>query len=298
VPPFFRDVAPAARHTPNDADAPHVGPDIATAPKQESEHLVELVRAHVGHVLGLNGDIPLTQPLSELGLDSLLAVNLANRLRESLQVPVTTAMLLKGPSITTLITELFPDAGPLRPPPAAPSGSAVRVAGDGWLIFPEPNAAASLRLFCFPFAGGGAATFRSWARHLDSRIELVAIEPPGRQTRIEEPAVRDLPTFVTRLVPFLLPFLDKPFAVYGLILPVTRADFEMSSTYRYTPTEPWDVPITCLSGLNDNYVSPENARSWSRFTKRRFQLFLIDTEHFLVVDDSRFVIEVLNRELA
>jgi len=79
---------------------------------------------------------------------------------------------------------------------------------------------------------------------------------------------------------------------------VARADFEMSSKYRHVPEAPWDVPITCLTGLRDTYVSPDNARAWSRFTTRRFQLFLVDTEHFLVVDDDQLVIRVLNRELA
>jgi surfactin synthase thioesterase subunit len=91
-------------------------------------------------------------------------------------------------------------------------------------------------------------------------------------------------------------FLNDP-ELRRLILPVTRADFEMSAKYRYTPEPPWDIPITCLTGLRDTYVSPENARSWSRFTRRRFQLFMVDTEHFLVVDDDQFVISVLNREL-
>jgi epothilone polyketide synthase C len=83
-----------------------------------------------------------------------------------------------------------------------------------------------------------------------------------------------------------------------VILPVIRAEFEMSSKYRYAAEAPWDVPITCLTGIRDAYVSPENARSWSRFTTQRFQLFMVDTEHFLVVDDDQFVIRVLNRELA
>jgi epothilone polyketide synthase C len=92
-------------------------------------------------------------------------------------------------------------------------------------------------------------------------------------------------------------FLSDP-ELRRLILPATRADFELSSRYRYVPEEPWDIAITCLSGLHDAYVSPENARSWSRFTRRRFQLFMLDSEHFVVVDDDRFVIKVLNRELA
>ncbi len=83
-----------------------------------------------------------------------------------------------------------------------------------------------------------------------------------------------------------------------LLLPVIRAEFEMSSKYRYAPDEPWDLPITCLTGTRDTYVSPANARSWSRFTTQRFQLFMVETEHFLIVDDDRFVMRVLNHELA
>jgi surfactin synthase thioesterase subunit/nucleoside-diphosphate-sugar epimerase len=385
VPPLFRELAPASR-----------APSVRAGAAQPSGRLLDVVQSHASQVLGLTQAIPVTQPLNELGLDSLLAVSLANRLRQALNVPVPTAMLLKGPSITDLVAELFPDEAPAEHGrdlhDAAPGAVTGRAAGNGWLIFPRANPGAATRLFCFPFAGGGAATFRSWTPHLDPRIELVAIEPPGRQTRIGEPPIRDLRTFVESLVPAMLPLLDKPFAVYGhclgaltlfetvraligkhgvapvhafvsgartpdelhrhqefetelatrllplpsynvfepiyrqsddvfaeamlqfkvlatedllkdselrrLILPVIRAEFEMSSRYRYTPEAPWDVPITCLTGSRDTYVSPENARSWGRFTRRRFQLFVVDTEHFLVVEDDQMVIRVVNRELA
>lgn len=82
-----------------------------------------------------------------------------------------------------------------------------------------------------------------------------------------------------------------------LILPAIRAEFEMASNYRYTPEPPWDIPITCLTGVHDTYVSAENARSWGRFTNKRFQLYTLDSEHFIVVDDDRFLIRVINREL-
>ena len=82
-----------------------------------------------------------------------------------------------------------------------------------------------------------------------------------------------------------------------LILPAIRAEFEMASNYRYAPEPPWDIPITCLTGVHDTYVSAENARSWGRFTNKRFQLYTLDSEHFIVVDDDRFLIRVINREL-
>ena len=40
-----------------------------------------------------------------------------------------------------------------------------------WLIAPHPNPSAKARLFCFPDAGGGLASFRALARSLSDQIE-------------------------------------------------------------------------------------------------------------------------------
>jgi surfactin synthase thioesterase subunit len=72
----------------------------------------------------------------------------------------------------------------------------------------------------------------------------------------------------------------------------------MGEKYRFKRTAPWDVPITCLTGVNDSYVTVDNARGWSRFTRRRFHLHTLESEHFIVVEDDRVVLEVINREMA
>jgi surfactin synthase thioesterase subunit len=83
------------------------------------------------------------------------------------------------------------------------------------LIAPRPNPNAKARLFCFPYAGGGLVSFRSWARSLSRDVELVAVEAPGRGTRIHETAVGDIDTFVRELMPELLEWLDRPSAFFG-----------------------------------------------------------------------------------
>jgi surfactin synthase thioesterase subunit len=72
-----------------------------------------------------------------------------------------------------------------------------------------------MRLVCFPFAGAGAGPFRRWVETLDPSIELVAVEPPGRASRIHEPPERDLERFMTRLGDGLVPLLDRPTAFFG-----------------------------------------------------------------------------------
>ena len=84
-----------------------------------------------------------------------------------------------------------------------------------WLIAPRPNPNANARLFCFPYAGGGLVSFRAWAQLFDDTVEVVAVEAPGRGTRINETAVDDLDTFVERLLPEMVDWLDRPSAFFG-----------------------------------------------------------------------------------
>lgn len=84
-----------------------------------------------------------------------------------------------------------------------------------WLIAPEPNASAKARLFCFPYAGGGLVSFRAWPQFLDGSVEIVAVEPPGRGTRINEPPIDNMDGFVESMLPEMLEWLDRPSAFFG-----------------------------------------------------------------------------------
>lgn len=80
---------------------------------------------------------------------------------------------------------------------------------------PRRNPQAALGLLCFPFAGGGASAFRTWPDALPSSVELLAIEPPGRESRAKEPLVRDLNLFVAALADAIGEELAPPFAILG-----------------------------------------------------------------------------------
>jgi epothilone polyketide synthase C len=82
-------------------------------------------------------------------------------------------------------------------------------------VIAGPRAAPRLRLFCFPFAGGGSAVYRNWAQFVDQSIEVVAVEPPGRLGRIAENPVTDLKEFVEQLLAEMRGLLDRPFAFFG-----------------------------------------------------------------------------------
>ena len=73
----------------------------------------------------------------------------------------------------------------------------------------------SLRLFCLPYAGGSASVFRDWPDRLPKSVEVCAIQLPGRETRLSEPAFTRLHPLVQELAQALLPSLDRPFAFFG-----------------------------------------------------------------------------------
>lgn len=90
-----------------------------------------------------------------------------------------------------------------------------QAADSPWVYRPKPNPNAQLRLFCFPFAGGGVATYRSWCNDLPPEVEVCLIQLPGRENRLDEPPCTDLEELLAALETALLPYLDKPFAFYG-----------------------------------------------------------------------------------
>jgi medium-chain acyl-[acyl-carrier-protein] hydrolase len=84
-----------------------------------------------------------------------------------------------------------------------------------WILRPRPRPEARLRLFCFPYAGSGATVFRAWPQALPDEIECCAVQPPGRESRLAEPACRSVSALAERAAEGLLPYLDRPFALFG-----------------------------------------------------------------------------------
>ena len=71
------------------------------------------------------------------------------------------------------------------------------------------------RLFCFPYAGGGASIFRTWPERLPPDIEVCAIQLPGREDRFGEPTFENLSSVIDVLADVLCPYTDFPFAFFG-----------------------------------------------------------------------------------
>ncbi len=72
-----------------------------------------------------------------------------------------------------------------------------------------------LRLFCFPWAGGGALPYRSWSEPLAQTAFVVPVRLPGRESRASEPPFERMQPRVETLLERIRPFVGAPYAFFG-----------------------------------------------------------------------------------
>jgi len=239
-----------------------------------------------------------------------------------------------------------------------------------WLVrfsaIPRPR----MRLFCFPYAGGAAHVFRQWPQKVGSDVEICAVEPPGRGSRMRENPFTNLFELVAVAAPALTPYMDCPFAFFGhsmgaivsfelarylrktgrkepshlflsgcrapqlthtrtvtydlpepefiedlrrlkgtpeevlahpellqLMLPLLRADFAITQTYRYAEEAPLSCPLTIFGGLEDDEATREHLSPWSEHTTGAFSLHMLPGDHFFLHTSQDLLFEVVRQEL-
>lgn len=107
-------------------------------------------------------------------------------------------------------------------------------ANNLWFPYWKRKSQARVRLFCFPYAGGGASIFRTWSALVSPEIEVCPVQLPGRESRLLEAPFSSIHPLIEVLVPTLLPYLDDmPYALFGHSMG-TLICFELARSLRHT----------------------------------------------------------------
>lgn len=89
------------------------------------------------------------------------------------------------------------------------------VANSAWIIPGLAGTEPRLRLFCLPYAGGGAAAYAQWVSRLPRDVEVCRVQLPGRENRLREAPFTSIVSLVETLAEAIRPYLDRPFAIFG-----------------------------------------------------------------------------------
>lgn len=83
-----------------------------------------------------------------------------------------------------------------------------------WFVRPRRAPDAAARLICFPHAGGAASAYYTWAAALPG-IDVVAVQPPGREARLREAPLIDGAQLVRALADAVAGEIDRPTLFFG-----------------------------------------------------------------------------------
>ena len=123
-----------------------------------------------------------------------------------------------------------------------------------WISGRTERQSARLRLFCFPYAGGAASVFRNWQAEMPPAIEVCPVQLPGRASRHFDPPFTHLPPLVEAITTGILPYLDKPFVLFGHSLGAILS-FELARSLRKLGLVP---ELIIVSASNAAHIPDEN----------------------------------------
>lgn len=106
-------------------------------------------------------------------------------------------------------------------------------ATDLWLVRPRRVTAPRLRVFCFPYAGGGPAAFRPWASAVPADVEFCIVQAAGREARWREAPCTSVEALIEPLADAMRPLLSDRYVLYGHSLGALVA-FELARHLRRT----------------------------------------------------------------
>ena len=83
-----------------------------------------------------------------------------------------------------------------------------------------------------------------------------------------------------------------------LMIPILRADFEVSETYAYRSREPLSSGITAFGGMGDEDVPLEELELWSTQTSGQFSAHMLPGDHFFLHSSEQALLRIIQKDLA
>ncbi len=83
-----------------------------------------------------------------------------------------------------------------------------------------------------------------------------------------------------------------------LMLPLLRADFAVTQTYRHPGGPPLRCRLTAIGGLEDEDARREELDPWRELTTGAFSLHMVPGDHFFLHSSQAMLLEIIARHLA
>ncbi|WP_212004529.1 type I polyketide synthase [Chitinophaga sp. HK235] len=191
--------------TPAAANLDHI---LSSTPAAARAQIEEVVRLELRMVMLIESmdTIDARQRFNFLGMDSLMAISFVARLEQYFHCRLSATLAYNYPTIEAVTDYIFSlvyenrdTIQPVITQLPEPLPDAVPVP-KAFIVMNEKNRPVKQQLYCFPYAGSGASAYSRWADAFGEQLEVIAVQPRGREERSHEPAFTDLQALVADLL--------------------------------------------------------------------------------------------------
>ncbi len=182
--------------------------------EEQAEILVSHLKDTFARVLGSSAEkVDSNEPVTQYGLDSLMANQIRNWIQSSLMVDYSMMRIMKGPTLNEMAEQILGEMnGQLT---GGDSHGEEKSELDKWVLRSKKIDNPRMRLFCLPYFAGGASVYNSWGESLEEGIEVCAIQFPGREDRLGEKPFDHYLDLVKAIAEVIDPLLNCPIAFYS-----------------------------------------------------------------------------------
>jgi len=160
---------------------------LAAPAGERLDLLVTMLRDQVGSVLrAAPSDLDVDRPLTDLGLDSLMAIDLVNRIESAFEIAVPRDRLSAGATIAGLAVTLLELIVGVGATPAAPATAPAETGAPRQCLVPLRSGGGRPPLFLIHPTGGAVAGYAALVAALPASLPVVAVQSRALVTKMEE----------------------------------------------------------------------------------------------------------------
>lgn len=194
------------------------------------------------NILGTTSPSP-ESTLNSIGLNSLKAIQLSQAIEKEFGRKMDVTFFVKNPTFSTLLHELSGSTSPQKGSSSQPVRVVQKESGSdllNWFPGTKKQVQAKYQLFCLHPLAGSAEMFREWTKHFGSDIEVLPVQLPGRENRINENPFTNIETAIQELGQAIKNQIRGPFGFFGYsmggVLGVLVAEW-LKSKHQITPEQ-------------------------------------------------------------
>ncbi len=184
---------------------------LESSPEQARELIEGAVRIKLRNVMLIESfdKIEGDQRFNFLGMDSLMAIHFVAELEQYFGCQLPNTLAYNYPTINAVSDHIFSliykqeniqqsttaeDIRELQP------AEVKEKSGTLFKLIKKAAVKVKLKIYCFPYLGTGSSVYEKWAGMFENDVELIAIQPPGREERSDAKPFISMPELIESLL--------------------------------------------------------------------------------------------------